>query len=309
MRKTSLSTIYNIAKKNDKLIFIGSDLGAGLLDDMKKELPKQFLMEGVSEQNIIGISAGLAMEGFIPFVNTIATFLTRRCFEQIAIDLCLHNLPVKLIANGGGAVYAPLGPTHLSTDDIGILRTLPNMTIVAPCDSIEMEKLIIESIAWPSPIYIRLGKGGDKIITQDNIDFKIGKALIKKEPEVGLFVSTGVMTQVALEACEILDKENIFCGVLHMHTIKPLDGDAIRKYFPKVKSIITIEEHSLIGGLGSAVLEFCSNELPHELFKISRIGIPDKFSNQYGSQKSLLDHWNINSNEASAKMRKTLKSS
>ena len=130
-----------LQKKNKNIIFIGSDLGAGVLDDMKEELPKQFLMEGVSEQSIIGLSAGLALEGFIPFVNTIATFLTRRCFEQIAIDLCLHNLPVKLIANGGGAVYAPLGPTHLSIDDIGILRTLPNMTIIAPCDAIEMEKI------------------------------------------------------------------------------------------------------------------------------------------------------------------------
>ena len=282
MRKKSLSTIYNIAKKNKKIIFIGSDLGAGLLDEMKEELPKQFLMEGVSEQSIIGLSAGLALEGFIPFVNTIATFLTRRCFEQIAIDLCLHNLPVKLIANGGGAVYAPLGPTHLSIDDIGILRTLPN---------------------------IRLGKGGDEIITTDNIDFKIGKAIIKKEPEIGLFVSTGVMTQIALEACQILDKENIICGVLHMHTIKPLDGDAIKRYFPKVKSIITIEEHSLIGGLGSAILEFCSKEMPNELYKISRIGIPDKFADKYGSQKSLLEHWNITSNEASNKMREKLQSS
>ena len=309
MRKKSLSTIYNIAKNNKKIIFIGSDLGAGLLDEMKEELPKQFLMEGVSEQSIIGLSAGLALEGFIPFVNTIATFLTRRCFEQIAIDLCLHNLPVKLIANGGGAVYAPLGPTHLSIDDIGILRTLPNMTIIAPCDAIEMEKLIKASINWPFPMYIRLGKGGDEIITTDNIDFKIGKAIIKKEPEIGLFVSTGVMTQIALEACQILDKENIICGVLHMHTIKPLDGDAIKRYFPKVKSIITIEEHSLIGGLGSAILEFCSKEMPNELYKISRIGIPDKFADKYGSQKSLLEHWNITSNEASNKMREKLQSS
>ena len=308
MRKKSLATIHNVAKKNKKVIFIGSDLGAGLLDEMKEELPEQFLMEGVSEQAIIGVSAGLAMEGFIPFVNTIATFLTRRCFEQIAIDLCLHNLPVKLIANGGGAVYAPLGPTHLSTDDIGILRTLPNMTIVAPCDAIEMKKLIIASITWPFPMYIRLGKGGDKIVTPDNVDFKIGKALIKKEPEVGLFVSTGVMKQEALEACKILDKENIVCGVMHMHTIKPLDSDAIKKYFPKVKSVVTIEEHSLIGGLGSAILEFCCEELPHELYKVSRIGIPDKFADQYGSQETLLDHWYINSNEASNKMREAVKS-
>ena len=122
-------------------------------------------MEGVSEQSIIGLSAGLAMEGFKPYVNTIATFITRRCFEQIAIDLCLHKLPVKLIGNGAGLVYAPLGPTHQAIEDISIMRTLPNMTIISPCDSVEMKELVKQSVNYKHPMYIRLAKGGDKIIT------------------------------------------------------------------------------------------------------------------------------------------------
>ncbi len=306
MRKASLLKINEIAYQNKKVIFIGSDLGSGVLNDMKKNLPNQFMMEGVSEQNIIGIAAGLAFEGFIPFVNTIATFLTRRCFEQIAIDLCLHNLPVKLIANGGGAVYAPLGPTHLATDDIGILRTLPNMTIIAPCDSVEMKNLIEASINWPSPMYVRLGKGGDKIITDKKEKFIIGKGIIKKEPQNGLFVTTGVMSQMALEACKILEKENINCGVMHLHTIKPLDENIINKYFPKVDSIVTIEEHSIIGGLGSSILEFCNINLPNEIHKISRIGIPDQFSDQYGNQNSLLNYWGISPKSISLEMKKNL---
>ena len=140
MRKTCLNTIYEIAKKDKKILFIGSDLGPGVLSDFKKNMPKRFFMEGVSEQSIIGLSAGLAMEGFKPYVNTIATFITRRCFEQLAIDLCLHNLPVKIIGNGGGLVYAPLGPTHQAIEDISILRSLPNMTIIAPCDAVEMRE-------------------------------------------------------------------------------------------------------------------------------------------------------------------------
>ena len=131
MRKQSLKSIYDLSKKNKKIVFIGSDLGAGVLDDMKKTLPIGF-MEGVSEQHILGMAAGLAMDGFIPFVNTISTFFYRRALEQVIIDLCLHDLPVRLIANGGGLVYAPLGPTHLAFEDISILRPIPNLGIFAP---------------------------------------------------------------------------------------------------------------------------------------------------------------------------------
>ena len=122
MRKTALNKVFELAQNNKNVLFVGSDLGAGVLNDMKKSIPERFLMEGVCEQNIIGMSSGLAMEGFLPYVNTIGTFLTRRCYEQIVLDVCLHNLPVRFIGNGGGLVYAPLGPTHLSTDDFAILK-------------------------------------------------------------------------------------------------------------------------------------------------------------------------------------------
>ena len=156
MRKTSLNTIHELAKEDERVIFIGSDLGAGVLDEFKANIPERFFMEGIAEQHIIGMAAGLAMDGFIPYVNTIATFLTRRCFEQIAVDLCLHDLPVRLIANGGGYVYAPLGPTHQAIEDISIMRSLPNMIVIAPCDAVEMKKIINATLDYPHPIYIRL---------------------------------------------------------------------------------------------------------------------------------------------------------
>ena len=137
MRKTSLESIYKLAKVDERVLFIGSDLGAGVLENMRQDMPDRWFMEGISEQHIIGMAAGLALEGFIPYVNTIATFLTRRCFEQIVIDLSLHSLPVRLIGNGGGVVYAPLGPTHQAIEDIAIMRVIPNMTVVAPCDADE----------------------------------------------------------------------------------------------------------------------------------------------------------------------------
>ena len=142
MRKTSLDMVYQFAKVDPRIVFIGSDLGPGILDGMKKEIPERFFMEGVSEQHIIGMAAGLALNGFIPYINTIATFLTRRCYEQVALDLCLQDLPVRLIASGGGAVYAPLGPTHLAVEDLAIMRALPNMAVLAPCDAEEMRRLM-----------------------------------------------------------------------------------------------------------------------------------------------------------------------
>ncbi|EMJ92112.1 transketolase family protein [Leptospira alstonii] len=293
MRNTSLKIVNQLAEKDDRVVFIGSDLGPGVLEEMKQNLPDRFFMEGVSEQHIIGMAAGMAMEGYIPYINTIATFLTRRCYEQVALDLCLHNLPVRLIASGGGVVYAPLGPTHLAVEDIAILRALPNMTIIAPCDAEEMKRLMPLTVDWPHPIYIRLAKGGDKIVSKPELGFEIGKAIILKEGKDGMFVTTGVMTQLALEAVQQLESEGASCGIIHMHTIKPLDGEILKKWIPKVSGIVTVEEHTRIGGLGSAILEFCNEEIPNESGKIRRIGLPDRFADKYGSQESLLNHFGI----------------
>ncbi|MDC1280940.1 transketolase [bacterium] len=307
MRKTALNCVYDLAKTNPRIVFIGSDLGPGVLDEMKTNMPANFYMEGVSEQHIIGMSAGLAVEGFIPYVNTIATFLTRRCFEQIAMDLCLHNLPVRLIANGGGLVYAPLGPTHLATEDFAILKALPNMTIMAPCDAQEMKELMKCTVDWPHPIYIRLGKGGDKIISNLKHEFKIGKAIILKKPEQGLFISTGVMSQLTMQACEILKGEGIICGVMHMHTIKPLDEASLKIWIPKVKAVVSVEEHFRTGGMGSSILEFLNDKMHNKLVNFSRIGIPDQFTQNYGSQKSLLNEVNITPESIAREMKLRLK--
>ena len=307
MRNTCLNEVYRLAKDNKDIIFLGSDLGAGTLSKMKSDLPDQFVMEGISEQHIIGMSSGLAMEGFIPYVNSIAPFLTRRCYEQILVDLCLHDLPVRLIANGGGVVYAPLGPTHLAVEDMAILRAIPNMTIIAPCDADEMLRLMPKTVDYQHPIYIRLAKGGDKVVSQDDNGFEIGKAIILRDPGDGLFITTGVMTQKAIEAANQLSDEGIECGILHMHTIKPLDEDALSVLIPKVQAVVTVEEHIRTGGLGSAVLEFCSDSLPAHSPKIRRIGIPDRFSDKYGSQEELLEYWGITVESMKEMMKSAIK--
>src|SRR6202163_2273343 len=177
MRNACLEKVHDLAKRDGRVVFIGSDLSPGLLAEMKREMPDRYYMEGIMEQNVIGMAAGFALEGYIPYVNTIATFITRRCYEQVAVDLCLHDLPLRLIGNGGGLVYATLGPTHLAIEDVAIMRALPNMTVVAVCDAAEMKSLMAGRLDWPGRIYIRLAKGGDPIVSRPQNGFAIGKAI------------------------------------------------------------------------------------------------------------------------------------
>jgi transketolase len=293
MRKTSLDMVYELARRDKRIFFIGSDLGVGTLKQFKAEMPDRFLMEGVSEANIVGVAAGLALEGKIVYVNTIATFLTRRCFEQVALDLCLHNVKVRLIANGGGVVYAPLGPTHEAIDDIGILRALPNMTIIAPADADEMRRLMPVTVDHPGPIYIRLGKGGDPIVTTDRGPFEIGKAVPMKDGADALIVSTGIMLKAALDASSLLATTGIEAAVLHVPVIKPFDQATFLQFARRVPVIVSVEEHSVIGGLGSAVAEVIAEADFNTAKRFRRIGIPDVFPDQYGSQASLLKRYNI----------------
>jgi transketolase len=293
MRKTSLEMVHELARADDRVVFIGSDLGPDTLADMRDEMPDRFFMEGVSEAHIIGMAAGLAMEGYIPYVNTIATFLTRRCFEQVALDLCLQNLPVRLIANGGGLVYAPLGPTHLAIEDLSIMRTLPNMAVTAVADAAEMRRLMRASLDWPGPLYIRLGKGGDPVVTAEGGDFTIGKSYpLRPAGKVG-FISTGVMTNRALAAADILAEKGISAGVLHLPTVKPLDEAGVIAFAKDVDLAVTVEENVLAGGVGAAILECFSNGGLLKRINMMRYGIPDEFASQYGNQDSLLELYGL----------------
>jgi transketolase len=289
MRKTCLECVYEMAKLDERIVFIGSDLGAGVLDGFKREMPDRFFMEGISEAHLVGMAAGLALEGRIVYMNTIATFITRRCFEQIVLDLCLHQTQVRLIGSGGGVVYAPLGPTHLATEDVGILRTLPGMTIVAPADATEMRRMMPLTVDLPGPLYIRLGKGGDPVVTDPAQPFQFGRAYPLREGGETLIITTGTMAQMALDAAEQLGDT----AVLHLPTLKPVDTDALRAHLAPARVVVTLEEHTTIGGLGSALAELIA-ETPFTVPKrFRRMGLPDAFARQYGSQASLLAHMGL----------------
>lgn len=294
MRKTALDAVYELAKKDPRVVFIGSDLGPDTLKQMKAEMPERFIMEGISEANVVGMAAGLAMEGKIPYINTITTFLSRRACEQIVLDMCLHNVNVRLLGSGGGLVYAPLGPTHLAIEDIAICRAMPNMTIVAPCDANEMKRLMMQTVDYPGPMYVRIAKGGDPIVSRETDDCKIGKPILMKKGKDALIITTGITLKLGLEASDKLKaSQGLDVGVLHVHTLKPLDEKAMLAEIAAVPSIIAIEEHTIYGGLGSAVAELIAEAGFDKPKKFKRIGIPDVFPDQYGSQATLMARYGI----------------
>lgn len=306
MRSAALECITELAGSDERVFFIGSDLGEGTAQTFREAYPDRFFMEGIAEANLIGMSAGLAFEGKIPYVNTIATFLTRRCFEQIAVDVCLHNLKVRLVANGGGLVYAPLGPTHLAFEDIALMRSLPNMTVVAPADADEMRRLMPLTVDHDGPIYIRMAKGYDPIVSRDDVPFAIGKALSMREGDDALVVTTGVTLGPALAAADSLEAQGVSVGVLHLPTVKPLDSEAVLDRAERVQAVVAIEEHTTIGGLGSAVAEVMAEADFDSLKRFRRIGLPDVFPDQYGSQASLMERYSITADHLAATVRKLL---
>ncbi|MEK9661600.1 MAG: transketolase C-terminal domain-containing protein, partial [Alphaproteobacteria bacterium] len=224
--------------------------------------------------------------------NTIAPSTTRRCDAHVALALCPHDLPVRLLGTGGGLVYAPLGPTHLAIEDMAIMRALPNMAVVAPGDAEEMRRFMRTTPDWPHPIYIRLGKGGDPVASREADGFAIGKAYMLREPGDVLIVSTGVMTARALDAAALLAERGVGCGVLAMPTVKPLDEAAVLAGAAAARLLVTLEEHTRVGGLGSAVVD-CLIDSGAELPPILRLALPDAFPEAYGSQDSLLERYRL----------------
>jgi len=297
MRQMCLDMVYELAKEDPRIFFIGSDLGANTLDKFKEEMPSRFLMEGISEANVVGMATGMALEGKIPYVNTIATFITRRCYEQVVLDASLHNVNVRLIGNGGGLVYAPLGPTHLAIEDLAIMRAIPNMTIVAPADADEMRRFMPQTVDHQGPIYIRLAKGYDPIVTNDDTPFQIGKSISMRQGTDALILTTGITLKTGLDAAAMLEEQGVSAGVLHVHTVKPLDVGGIMDRMADVRTIVAVEEHTVIGGLGSAVAELVAEAGFDPAKRFKRVGLPDVFPDEYGSQDSLMARYSLTAEE------------
>jgi|SRR3989344_3873605 len=291
MRKTFIQNLLQIAQKNPNIFLLTPDIGYSVLEPFQKAFPDRYLNTGITEQATIGIAAGLALRGKIPFVYTIIPFITMRCYEQIRLDIAYHNLPVRLVGVGAGYSYGAAGNTHHAIEDIAIMRALPNMTVVCPGDPWEMECLLHRSLDHSHPIYFRLGKNGEPLIHLQKPPLHIGKGCLMREGKDGIIIVTSNMLEIALTWVQKSSELGLELTLVSMHTIKPLDKALIHQLIDRRIPILTLEEHSIIGGLGGAVAEVIAEKGIGMPFK--RLGIQDQFCDVTGSQDYLRKYMHL----------------
>ncbi|MDE7433232.1 MAG: transketolase [Lachnospiraceae bacterium] len=280
MRTAYLNTLYELAKSDKRVYALISDNGAIVYDKYRKDLPEQYLNLGISEANMIGMAAGMASCGKIPFAYTIGAFLAYRAFEFIRNDVCLQNQNVKIVGTGAGEIYSALGPTHHSTEDLGGLRAVPNLTIICPASPTEVKKATKAAYEHEGAVYLRLGTNRESEIYDEDYEFRIGKAVTLKEGEDITLVGTGSILKDIVDVADNLNTEGISVRVINMHTIKPIDKNAIIKAVDETGKIVTVEDHNIIGGIGSAVAEVIAEYGREVQFK--RLGLYN-FSKGYGN--------------------------
>ncbi|MFS0889596.1 transketolase family protein [Peribacillus frigoritolerans] len=285
-RKGFADALIRLGEKHDNLVVLDADCAKSNMTNLyKNRFPERFFNIGISECDLVGTAAGMAVAGKVPFANAYANFLTGRAFDQMRISVCYSNNNVKIVGHNAGTSAAQEGATHLPLEDISLMRSLPRMTVIVPADAVEMEKAVEAAYYHEGPIYLRVGKLPVPIVTKKEEPFKIGKAIKYREGSDITIISTGIMLDESLKAAGELEKQGVSAELLHIHTIKPIDKEAIIASASKTKHVITVEEHSIIGGLGSAVAEVLSENQPA---KLRRIGTNDRFGVS-GKMDELLD--------------------
>ncbi len=284
MRNAFADELTRLGQDDPRVVMLSGDIGNRLFDKFKAAQPERFFNCGVAEQNMMGVAAGMAMSGLRPVAYTITPFVTTRCLEQIRTDAAYHEAPVTIVAVGAGLAYAGLGPTHHACEDISFLRSIPNMVVVAPGDAWEVRAALRAVMRQDRPAYIRLGKKGEPEVHGGPIDgFELGRALTVVDGREVCLLSTGNILPEAVTAAEILGTRGISTRVMSVHTVKPLDEAFLAQAFQHYERVVTVEEHSLIGGLGGAVAEWAV-DAGLDTRKLLRIGTPDKFFKLSGEQ-------------------------
>lgn len=286
MRTAFINTVIELARKDERIFLLTGDLGFSVFEKFQEEFPDRFFDIGVAEANMVGIAAGLALSEKIVFIYSIVPFVTMRCFEQIRNDICYQNLNVKIIGVGGGLCYGSAGMTHHSLVDIAIMRALPNMTVICPGDPIEAEMATKLATSHQGPIYIRLGKSHEPKVHLNIPNFKIGKGITIRNGSDVTIIATGNILYNAKCITDKLINEGLDVRLISIHTVKPLDRSIILESAQETKVIFTIEEHSLIGGLGSAVAEVLA-ETDSKKVLFRRFALPDRYLKDIGSQEYL----------------------
>ena len=283
--------LVKLSNINDKVVVLDADLSKSTKTaEFKAVAPERFINMGIAEGNMMGVAAGLATCGKIPFASSFAMFAAGRAFEQIRNSICYPKLNVKICATHAGLTVGEDGATHQSVEDISLMRSIPNMTVINPADAVETEAAILAVTEYDGPCYVRLGRLAVETINDaENYKFEIGKGVTLAEGSDVTIVATGMMVQLALEAKKELSKEGINARIINIHTIKPIDSELLVKAAKETGAIVTAEEHSIIGGLGSAVAEAVTEECPVPVVKV---GIKDTFG-ESGKPDQLLEKYGL----------------
>ena len=285
MRKAFIKALTEEAVKDKRIWLLTGDMGYSVFEGFAALYPDRFLNAGVAEANMTGVAAGLALSGLMPFMYSITPFVTMRNFEQIRVDVCQQNQNVRVIGGGAGLCYGPAGGTHHTLEDISLMRSLPNMTVVCPGDPHEVAAAVRYSLGHSGPMYIRLGRDGDPLINAAAVVLQAGKAITLREGTDVCLIATGNILGNALKAADELQKQGVSVRLISTPFVKPIDREAILSAAGATRAIFSIEEHSLIGGLGSAVAEVLAESGKPVPFR--RLAIPDRFFKEVGSQEYL----------------------
>ncbi len=285
-------TLLELGRKNDKIVALSADLQDSTKAILfQKEFPERFINTGIAEQDLIGIAAGYALEGFIPYVSSFASFITTRPFDMIRMLACYNNINIKIVATHTGVTVGEDGGSAQMLEDIAIMRALPNMVVLCPADAVEAQKMVDGIAEYNGPVYLRLARAKYPVVTDEEKAFEIGKGQILRDGGDVTLVGTGLMVSKALEAAEILAGEGIEARVVNMSSIKPIDRDLLVKCAKEIGKIVTLEEHQVIGGLGGAVCEVLSQEYP---VPVKIIGVENRFG-QSGKPDELLEEYGLDS--------------
>jgi len=288
MRKAFVDTMIDLLQKDDKLVLLTADMGFSVFEEVQKRFPTRFINTGVTEQASVGVAAGMALSGFKVFFYAQAPFATMRCFEQVRLDVAYNNLDVKIIGVAAGFSSNQLGVSHFATEDVGLMRLLPGMTVFTPGDPLEADWATRQAYALSTPAYIRLTKAGSPIIHKKPLQCEIGKTIkLSSGKDASLFVS-GSLLPMGVEIQDVLASKGVSISLFSVPTVKPLDEKAILRQAKTTGNIFTLEEHNIIGGLGSAVAEVLAEANVSVNFR--RFGLPDVFTKVTGSVPYLLDH-------------------
>jgi len=292
MRNAFAKEITRMAQEDSRVVLLSGDIGNRLFDDFKAKSPERFYNCGVAESNMVGVAAGMAMSGLRPVCYTITPFITYRCMEQIRVDVCYHHVPVIIVGTGSGLSYASLGGTHHSCEEMGMLRLLPGLHVLAPADAMEVKALLKAALKQSDPVYIRIGKKGEPTVHTHEPDAAIGKAIVMQPGTDVCLLSAGTMLETAMQAAELLSKEAISAKVVSFHTIKPLDEELLADVFGRFKLVATIEEHSILGGLGGSVAEWLADH-PKSSARLVRFGTRDEFLHETCEQEEAREFFEL----------------